>query len=247
MPEPAQPLLLPAGFVLSLVLLAWLSRQISLHIQIPVYYVTRSNDAPTLTLFLIFLPGVFIHESAHWSAARLLGLRTGKFRVWPKRQGKHIGLGSVSVQTGGPLADSLVGMAPLLVGTALIALISHYVFNSGELLNAVVARDGRGAALAFRQALGEPDGVLWAYLLFSIANAMMPSASDREPLKPVVLYALLAIVLYFFLGLPLNPFTQFLTWSTPVLQNVTGAFVFTILLDAIVLAVLFLIRKLIRM
>ncbi|MDI9548374.1 MAG: hypothetical protein QM346_12330 [Chloroflexota bacterium] len=247
MPEPTQPLLVSVAFVVSLSALAWLSRQISIHIQIPVYYATRSHDAPTLAIFLVFLPGVFIHESAHWLAARLLGLRTGKFRVWPKRTGKSIGLGSVSVQTGGPVADSLVGMAPLLAGSALIALISHYVFDASRLTATLIDGDWRGSVQAFRQALGQPDGILWAYLLFTIANSMMPSASDRQPLKPVLLYAAAAVGLYLLLGLPLNPLAQLVDWSLPVLEYLTSAFIFTIVLNALVLAALFLIRKLGRM
>lgn len=247
MPDPSPSLLVPAAFVLSLAALVWLSRQISIHIQIPVYYATKSNDAPTLALFLVFLPGVFIHEGAHWVTARLLGLRTGKFRVWPRRYGKTIGLGSVSVQTGGPVLDSIVGIAPLLVGTTLLALISHYVFDAGQMTSALAEGDWRRAMEAFWQALGGQDGVLWAYLLFTIANSMMPSASDRQPLKPVVLYAAAIVAFYALLGLPLSPLAQLVDRSLPLLEYLTSAFVFTIVLNSAVLAALFLVRKLIRM
>ena len=247
MPELSPSVIVPLSFVGSVLALAWLSRQVSIHIQIPVYYGTRSRDAPTLVLFLVFLPGVFIHESAHWGMARLCGLRTGKFRVWPKRQGKHIGLGSVSVQTAGPVVDSLVGLAPFFVGTVLIGLISHFVFKTYRLTEAIAAGDLQGGTRAFRDAIGVTDGILWAYLLFTIANAMMPSASDREPLKPVILYSIVGIALYALLGLPIVPVMQALTWVLPTLEELTSAFVFTILLDAIVLAALLLIRKLIRM
>ncbi len=91
------------------------------------------------------------------------------------------------------------------------------------------------------------DALLWAYLLFTIANAMMPSASDREPLKPVVLYSIVGVALYLLLGLPRGPIAQAFAWALPTLQGLTSAFVFTILLDAAVLAALFLVRKLIRM
>jgi len=98
------------GSILLFLILAWLSRQISLNIQFPFYTLTRSQNSATLAIFLLFLPGVFIHESAHWTMARLLGLKTSKFRVWPKQQGKYIGLGSVSVEASDPIRDSLVGL-----------------------------------------------------------------------------------------------------------------------------------------
>lgn len=240
-------IIVPLSFIVSLFVLAWLSRQISIHIQIPVYFGTRSHDAPTVALFLVFLPGVFIHEGAHWAMAKLCGLKTGQFRIWPKRKGNQIGLGSVSVQSAGPLVDSLVGMAPLITGTLLIGVISHFVFGTYRLVEAANAGDWQAGWRAFTDALRVPDGLLWAYALFTIANAMMPSASDREPLKPMVLYGIAGVALYLLLGLPLGPIEQAVAWALPTLQGLTGAFVFTIILDAIVLAALFLIRKLIRM
>lgn len=234
-----------SGFVLSLLMLAWLSRQISTSIQLTVYDLTRSKDAPAVAIFLVFLPGVLVHETAHWGMARLLGLKTGKFRVWPKRQGRHIGLGSVRVESRGALLDSLVGMAPLLVGSTLVALIGNHIFDAYALADSLTRGRLIEGFQAFWHALGEPDGVLWAYLLFAIANAMMPSASDREPVMPVLLYAAIAVVFYILLGMPLNPLTSFMQWMTPTLQNLSSAFVFTIVLDVIVLAALYVMRLLV--
>ena len=105
------------GLILSLAALAGLSRLLSRYLQYTIFYLTRSQDMSMVIYFLIFMPGVFVHESAHWLMARLLGLKTGKFRVWPQRQGKYIGMGSVQVSSGGVIIDNLVGMAPLIAGT----------------------------------------------------------------------------------------------------------------------------------
>lgn len=230
-------------FLGCLLLLAWFSRQIAVYIQLPVYALTRSQDAAAVGLFLIFFPGVVVHESAHWFAARLMGLRTGSFRVWPRRQGKYIGLGSVSVQRSDPVRDSLVGLAPLVLGSGLVALIGHRVFN----VNAFAVEFARGEIWGALQilpvALDSTDGALWAYLLFAVANAMMPSASDREPLKPVLLYGLGAALLYLALRMPLAPITTVLLWITPGLQALIAAFLFVIILNTIVLALLFLVRQ----
>lgn len=247
MTDPAAPLSaatlwLLGGFVLSLLGLAWLSRQISHHIQLPIYYLTRSKDAPTLAIFLVFLPGVLVHETAHWMMARLLGLRTGKFRVWPKRQGRHIGLGSVSVESRGALPDSLVGMAPLVAGSILVALIGNHIFKAYALADTLAQGQFVEGLQVFGRALSEPDGALWAYLLFAIANAMMPSASDREPVVPVLMYAAAAVTLYILLGMPLSPLTSLMRWITPALQNLSSALLFTIVLDVAALVVLYLIR-----
>jgi hypothetical protein len=241
MPTPGDSLSLLLGLSIALLVLAWLSRQISLRIQGLVYHATRAEGYPMIILFLLLMPGVFIHEAAHWLTARLVGLKTGKFRVWPKPQGKHIGMGSVSVQRGNLWQDSLVGLAPLLIGSVFIALIGYHVFQADVFSTTLLAGAWNTALAFFWRGLRSGDGALWAYLLFAIANAMMPSASDREPVKPLLLYVGLTALAYLLLGFPLAPFAAVLSWLTPALQILTSSLVFTILLDAIILLALYLI------
>ena len=233
------------GSIFLLLLLAWLSRQISLQTQFPFYKLTRSQNSATLAIFLLFLPGVILHEAAHWSMARLLGLKTGKFRVWPKRQGKYIGLGSVSVESRDPIRDSLVGIAPLIVGMILVTWIGHRIFDTPRVSAFLAEGNWLGAVIAFQRELNKPSGLIWAYLLFTIANAMMPSASDREPLMPVLAYSVLAIIAYIILGLPLQGAASVMAWIAPTLSNLSSALLFVIVLDIITLAVLYLIRLII--
>ena len=228
------------GFAVTMILLYLLSRQVCLQIQSVIYLVTRSIDMATVGLFLVLLPGIFIHESAHWLMARSLGLRTGKFRVWPKRQGKMIGMGQVTVERGGLWRDSLVGLAPLLVGSVLVALIGRHIFSANQLTTLLYTGEINSSFRLLISAMQTADSALWAYLLFAVANAMMPSASDREPLIPLLLYLALAVTVYIFLGMPLAPFSAALDWLLPSLQNLTSGLLFTVLLDVIVLAILYL-------
>lgn len=234
------------GFVFALLLLAWLSRQLNFHIQTLLVLITRNPDLTVILLFLLLLPGIVIHEAAHWVTARLLGLKAGKFRVWPKKKGKYIGMGSVTVQRGNLWQETLVGMAPLIVGTILLALIGEHVFNTAYFSLALNGQRWLDSLSMFQQAFREPDGILWAYLLFAIANAMMPSASDREPIKPLLQYTAIAVGIYLLLGLPVAPFATFLGWLAPTLQTITSAFLFTIVLDCLILGVLFLFIQLIQ-
>ena len=234
------PSVLPTlvGFAVAMILLYLLSRRVSIEIQTVIYLITRSLDMSTIGLFLVLLPGIFIHESAHWVMARLLGLRTGKFRVWPKRQGRVIGMGQVTVEQGGVWLDSLVGMAPLLVGSIIVALIGRHIFGAHQLLAQAYEGNFSAAASVFTNAMRAADSALWAYLLFAVANAMMPSASDREPLLPVLLYVGLAALTYLVLGLPLTPFSKALDWLVPMIQDLTSGLLLTIVLDVVILALL---------
>lgn len=233
------------AFVLALLLLAWLSRQLSLHIQYLLHFITRNGDLTVILLFLLLLPGVVTHEAAHWIVAYALGLKPSKFRVWPQKQRQYIGLGSVSVKSGSLWQESIVGMAPLIAGSILIALIAEHIFDAQQFSLALGEQRWLESITVFQQSLLAPDGILWAYLLFAIANAMMPSASDRQPLRPLFFMSVLVVGLYLLLGLPVTPFTLLLTWLAPILHNITNAFIFTIALDLIILGSIFLLVKLI--
>jgi hypothetical protein len=238
----ALPLLLLLA--ISLFVLAWLSNQLGLRTQMVVYYLTGSLDLATVAIFLLLLPGVFVHELSHWVAAKLLGLRPSKFRVWPKRRKDSLGLGSVNVRSGGPWLDSIVGMAPLIAGSVLLALVGFAVFESDLLVNQLAQGRLLDTLGAFFDALARPDGLIWAYALFVIGNSMMPSRSDRQPLRALLIYLALAALIYFVVGLPIDPFTALLGWLVPAIQVLTGALVFVILLDAVVVSVLFLLESL---
>ena len=114
-------------------------------------------------------------------------------------------MGQVTVEQGGVWLDSLVGMAPLLVGSIIVALIGRHIFGAHQLMAQAYEGNFSSTASFFANAIRAADSALWAYLLFAVANAMMPSASDREPLLPVLLYVGLAVITYLVLGLPLTP------------------------------------------
>jgi hypothetical protein len=148
-------------------------------------------------------------------------------------------MGSISVQRGNLWQDSLVGLAPLLLGSVFIALIGHHIFQADVLSTSLLAGAWNTALAYFWNSLRSGDGALWAYLLFAIANAMMPSASDREPVKPLLLYVGLTALIYLLLGLPLTPLAAMLAWLTPSLQILISSLIFTILLDFFIFLALY--------
>jgi len=230
----------------ALLALAWLSGQLSIRTQLVVYHLTGSLDLATVAIFLLLLPGVFVHELSHWVTAKLLGLHPSRFRVWPKRHKHGLGLGSVHVRSGGTWRDSAVGMAPLIAGSILLALVGSYVFEADLLLGQLEQGRLINVLGAFFDALARPDGLVWAYALFVIGNSMMPSRSDRQPLRTLLLYLAFAALIYFVVGLPIDPLTALLGWLIPMIQIVVGALIFVILLDAIVVSVLFLVESIVR-
>ena len=233
MPDPWPNLL---TFALFTMLLYLLQRWISQHIQGVGMLLFKRSNAGMALLWLVLLPGIVIHELSHWVTARLLGLKTGRFSISPKRQGKDLVLGSVEVQRSGPFKDSLVGLAPFVAGSLALLLIGYRVFDAGALgqawdQNAWDRLAGHLAAMFDVQ-----DAWLWIYLMFAISNAMMPSASDRESWRLVLFYlGLVTVILFLFGWLPALP-DQLVQTMADGLRTLTYAFGLTIAIDLVVAA-----------
>ena len=186
-----------------------------------------------LVLFIFFLPGIIVHELSHFLMARLLGLRAGRFRVWPEVHRDGIGLGSVSVEQTDSLRSSLVGAAPLITGTALLTILGLYVLRADEVVELLAYGDWSALASAFWGALQGPDGLVAIYAMFAIGNMMMPSRSDRQAWRSPLLFLAMVTVFYIVVWLPADPFMALLTWVTPLFAILNLALFFVVIVDII--------------
>lgn len=181
------------------ILLLVLNRWINQHLQGVGLLLTGSEEASLYFYFVVLLPGVIIHELSHWLAAKALGMRTGRVRLWPAPKGKrHFTLGSVEVSRADVFRDSLVGLAPLVVGCAILLAVSHFAFD----VKALSLRWGDPATWVawVKSWAGRKDFWLWLYLVFCVSNAMLPSAKDREPWTPVLIFLAVAGALFYAAG-----------------------------------------------
>lgn len=186
-------LLLAAVFALTVFLQGWLHR----HIQAFAMALTGNPGCAVRLLFYLLWPGVVMHESSHFLAARLLRVRTGGMRVGLGRAHKRrITLGWVNVARTDPVRESLIGVAPFVVGVAAIWLLAGIGFglwpNSDLALQQILSRLDAFSA----------DWTRWldAYLIFAVSTAMIPSESDREPWGPVVTVFGLGVAILFLMG-----------------------------------------------
>lgn len=170
--------------ILGFLVLLLLQRWIHTHLHGLALLLTGRPERAFIVYAIILFPGVVLHEVSHWLSASLLGVRTGKFSLIPKRQPNgEIQLGYVEYYKDrglGPIRESLIGGAPLIVGTAVIWLIGWHIFDIQTVTAALQSGDVDQLALALGGLFQTDDFLVWLYLLFAISNAMMPSASDRR-------------------------------------------------------------------
>jgi hypothetical protein len=188
--------------IIALLPLIFLERWIHRHLQGIWLLLVRDADLALILYSLLMLPGVLVHEASHWIAATLLGVRAGRFSVVPERlPDGTLRLGYVETEHVDPLRESLIGAAPLLAGAAVIIFVG-YTRLGVELLGAALAR---GDLLAMGQAVRDMTGLsnfwLWLYLIFTVSNSMLPSASDRRAWWPVLVTLAVFTALLFAFGL----------------------------------------------
>ena len=186
---------------ITLPFLLLLQRWIHRHLRGVAYLLTGNKRWAVIIYAIILFPGVALHELSHWLSARLLGVRTGSISLMPRTlKDGSLQLGYVEYYKGrtlDPIRESIVGGAPLIVGTSALLLIGLHVFNVEIVGKALQTGEVDRLARALGQLFTTPDFFVWLYLIFAISNAMMPSPSDRRAWPAFLLLLLLcALILY---------------------------------------------------
>ncbi len=177
-------------FVLMLVPLIYLQRLLHREIQ-AVFLILTRNAQITMGVFqFIFLPGVFLHEASHFVMANILRVPTGRFSILPKPlPDGRLQMGYVETAKADIIRDSLIGAAPLIIGTLFVAYVAIYQLEMRVVWE--VLRDGKFNLfwMGIRALPNVPDFFLWFYLTFAVSSTMMPSESDRHAWLELVISA----------------------------------------------------------
>mgnify|MGYP001065205454 CR=1 FL=1 len=181
-------------------LLLLIERWIHRHLQGVMLLLTIDPEMAMVLYALPLLPGIVLHELSHAIMAILLGARIGRISIRPKLAGQRVQLGFVPVEKTDPIRASLIGLAPLLVGSGAILLIGYLVFDIGTVRAALVAGDWTSVLAGLEGMLKASDAWIWAYLIFAVGNTMLPSRADRQAWLPVILFLLLALALVWVTG-----------------------------------------------
>jgi hypothetical protein len=126
--------------------------------------------------YALMAPGTVFHELSHAVACLLLGLRITRVSLFhPRHKGDgSVQLGSVEYLSKGRIRPLLVGIAPLLFATVVIALLSRVLLPAHA-----------GAA----QLLSSPGTYFFMAIVFLLGIALSPSRQDLRGLLPFVFVA----------------------------------------------------------
>jgi hypothetical protein len=153
--------------------------------------------------YLLLLPGVALHESAHYLACLLTGTRVSHFV--PFSPGNlpdgRLRLGYVRHERRSAPVTALIGLAPIVINPIGV-LVATVLLTPLTLTEAVSPQpEVFEERILLSGFLTENPGVaaVWAYLIFSFALGSVPSREDLSSLPVVLLlFALGVLALSFF-------------------------------------------------
>lgn len=174
---------------------------------------------PTFLYVLLFLPGTFVHELAHFIAAKLLFVHVGKFSLKPEKREKEIILGSVSILNTDFIRKFLVGTAPVIFGLIII-LATVYLVKKWDLTS------------DFRVV------ITVGYLMFVIGNSMFSSKADLEGAWKIAFLAIIIFAGLYFLGIRIS-----INVNEELMKTASLYLLPVLAVDAGILAVLSLMRR----
>jgi len=141
-----------------------------------------TNKAGLYFYFLFFLPGVILHELAHLLTASILGVPTGRLTIFPQKTDEGWTLGQVASGETDIFRSNLIGLAPMVVGTASLLVIVNLgleIKNLANLANLTISL----------------KNILLLYLMLVFANTMFLSSEDRTSIWA---FPSLLVVLFLF-------------------------------------------------
>jgi len=133
------------------------------------------------------MPGVIIHELAHFLTAELLFVKAHELEVAPHFRNGSLQMGSVKISETDIFRRMIIGVAPVLVGSFVMGIVLFYFVNNVR-IEAVFSHFSEALTLI---------GILW--VIFFITNTMFSSKKDVEGFFEFFLFlGFSAIVLYVF-------------------------------------------------
>ena len=153
-----------------------------------------------MAFYLLVIPGVVLHEGAHYLACLLTGTKVTRFAPFsPQRSAdRRLVLGYVRHERRGFPVGGIIGLAPILLnplGLLLVtALLTPLTFQ--EVANPTVGVTVEGIFASGFLTHAPLLATIWAYLSLSFALGSVPSREDLSSLPVLLLTFGCAILLF---------------------------------------------------
>lgn len=201
---------------LELIALSFISRRLTQRIYGLLYRLLRSPTLTLTILVILLFPGTVVHELAHLFVAEVLRVRTGKLTLVPESLAENeIKSGSVAIAQTDPLRRTLIGLAPVYVGVAVLTALSYFFqqFNNVTIITI---------------------GIF--YIMFAVSNSMFASREDMNGVIPFTITVGLFAAAGYATGLRIGLTGELLTRIILVIETLVGSLGIVLAVNLAVLA-----------
>ncbi|MHB8625716.1 MAG: hypothetical protein ACYDBJ_11270 [Aggregatilineales bacterium] len=230
---------------LALAALLAVRRWIQRHLLGVGFLVAQEQHLATVIYCVVVLPGLLVHEFSRWIMAGVLNVKSTRVMKWPKADERgRIEPEFVRVDDKhNPLFMALIGGVPFLVSLALVMTISNSVLHLPAFVGALATNDLNAIGQAIQKLVGQPDFLLWLYVLFAISNTMWPTGEDRRGWEIIIGFVVGGLILLAAIGF-LNAEVRWFTGPIPQALNVLTTVALTVLtIDSLVAVLIFLLER----
>jgi len=220
--------------------------QAKLHRELKLFFylVLRKDSYADMLFYILFFPGILVHESSHWLMAKLMRVPTGKLSLIPRNlpNGK-LRLGYVETQKSDWFRDSLIGAAPLITGCIITGWIANTFWSTPVIAHAIALGDMQTLKQLITFVYSGSYFWVWFYLVFTISSMMLPSESDRNSWSPVILIFAVFILALIITGAGGWLESNLLPLLNPILTSLSTVFAVSLSLHIILLIPVWLFRE----
>ena len=125
----------------------------------------RKKELAMIPIYLLFFPGVVIHELSHFLVAEILFVHVYDINLIPQIKEGKIRLGNVQIRKTDILRRLIIGAAPVIAGIFILFIILTYFVGNFEISLSPI---------------NISKTLLIAWSLFAITNTMFSSKKDME-------------------------------------------------------------------
>ncbi len=145
------------------------------------WLLTHNRKTTVVFYYTAFLPGIALHELCRWLTAGILNVRATRSAQLPEHD--EIGELQLSLVQISPNAwapkQMIIAGAPVIVAFVSLWLIATEVLDLESSLRIATGGTVADISRAMGSLVAQPDFWLWFYLMFTIANTMLPPISQE--------------------------------------------------------------------
>jgi hypothetical protein len=169
-------------FILTLVPLLYVQRWIHRHLFGMGYLLAKEKFSAALLYYVILLPGVILHELSRYLMAGIVNVRSAYVSLWPEvKDDGSLEIGFIRLELVlNPVYHAMITFAPFITGLIVVIFVSNSILDLPAFFAKLQTADIYQIGAAVQELVSKPDFLLWAYILFSVANTMMPTSQARR-------------------------------------------------------------------